>query len=160
MLLAWDPGESRVGFAMADYLPEWRQLDMKMCRIVPASEIYSMLELCEKLLKPDQKHVFIIENFRVDSRVRGAAFQWSEMQTVRMIGALEYAAYRMNNSPVFLQEPGIVLGQAKRWAPFKWPKGHLPDDKSAYCHLAYHAMKQNLIDTTDDITQNGQEKLW
>jgi hypothetical protein len=87
-------------------------------------------------------------------------YQWSEMQTIRQIGALEYAAFRMNNSPVTFQEPGVVLGAAKRWAPFPWPKGHLPDDKSAYCHLFYWASKRNMVDTTDDILQNGQEKLW
>lgn len=119
-----------------------------------------MLELAEKLLQPGQKHTFVIENFRVDTQVRGAMFQWSEMETSQMIGALKYAARRMNNSEVIMQEPGAVLGAAKRWAPFKWPKGHLPDDKSAYCHLAYFGMKRGLIDTTDDILQKGQEMLW
>lgn len=160
MILTFDPGEARIGFAMAQYLPEARKLDLKMCRIVPASELYDMLSLAEGMLKPGQKHTFVVENFRIDSKVRGAVFQWSEMQTVRQIGALEYAAKRMNDSPVILQEPGVVLGAAKRWAPFKWPKGHLPDDKSAYCHLAYHAMKAGLIDTTDDILEGGQEKMW
>lgn len=160
MILTWDPGDVRVGFAMASWDKERRKLDMKMCRIIPATEVYDMLELAEKLLPPDGQHEFVVENFRVDKEVRGAMFQWSDMQTSQMIGALKYAARRMNNSPVTMQEPGVVLGAAKRWAPFKWPKGHLPDDKSAYCHLAYYAMKRRLIDTTDDILEKGQEKLW
>jgi hypothetical protein len=158
---------------MATWQQEKRKLDLKMCRIIPATDVYAMLELAEKLLKPGQTHEFVIENFRIDdrderrgypkygkSRNAGQMYQWSEMQTIRQIGALEYAAFRMNNSPVTFQEPGVVLGAAKRWAPFPWPKGHLPDDKSAYCHLFYWASKRNMVDTTDDILQNGQEKLW
>lgn len=145
---------------MASYDEERRKLDLKICRIIQGSQVYDMLELAETLLQPGQTHTFVIENFRVDSEVRGAMFQWSDMETSQMIGALKYAARRMNNSEVVVQEPGVVLGAAKRWAPFKWPKGHLPDDKSAYCHLAYWAMKRGLIDTTDDILKKGQEMLW
>lgn len=160
MILTWDPGDVRVGFAMASHLQDQGKLDLKICRIISADDVYDMLGLAESLLQPGQTHTFVIENFRVDSKVRGAVFQWSDMATSRMIGALQYAAYRMNNSKVVMQEPGVVLGAAKRWAPFNWPKGHLPDDKSAYCHLAYYAMKRGLIDTTDDILRNGQEHLW
>lgn len=145
---------------MASWIEERRKLDLKICQIVPGDQVYDMLELAETMLQPGQKHTFVIENFRVDSEVRGAMFQWSEMETSQMIGALKYAARRMNNSDVVMQEPGVVLGAAKRWAPFKWPKGHLSDDKSAYCHLAYYAFKNYLIDTTDDILVKGQEKLW
>lgn len=145
---------------MASYDEERRKLDLKICRIIQGSQVYDMLELAETLLQPGQTHTFVIENFRVDSEVRGAVFQWDDMETSQMIGALKYAARRMNNSEVVVQEPGAVLGAAKRWAPFKWPKGHLPDDKSAYCHLAYWAMKRGLIDTTDDILKKGQEMLW
>lgn len=158
---------------MASWLEDKRKLDLKICSIIPATQVYDMLEMAEAMLQPGQKHTFVIENFRVDDRDErhksGRArydqknvskFQWSDMQTSQMIGALRYAARRMNNSEVVMQEPGVVLGAAKRWAPFKWPKGHLPDDKSAYCHLAYWAMKRGLIDTTDDILKKGQEMLW
>lgn len=181
MILTWDPGDVRVGFTMAEYLKDERKLNMHIMRIVPAAEVFALLELAETMLKPGETHQFVVENFRNDqlirdqeyggrgvggrSRGRGGSplmFQWSEMKTSRMIGTLEYAAYRMNKSPFVLQEPGPVLGGAKRWAPFEWPKGngHLPDDKSAYCHMAYWAMKQGMIDTTDDILFKGQEKLW
>lgn len=163
MILAWDPGDVRVGFAMAEHWPEKRKLDLKICQTVPAEEVYSMLGLAETLLEPGQKHTFVVENFRIDTKGRGVTFQWNEMLTIRMIGALEYAAFRMNDSPVVMQEPGHVLGNAKRWAPFPWKKSydkHLPDHLSAYCHLANYAIKKGLIDTTDDILENGQEKLW
>lgn len=160
MILSFDPGEVNVGFCMFLYNEELRKADLKYMAVLTPEQTYEMLELAEGMLKPGQTHTFVIENFRIDQKVRGAVFQWSEMKTVRLIGALEYAARRMNKSKVVLQEPGPVLSQARKWAPFKWPKGHLPDDKSAYCHGAYYMMKYRYIDTVDDILQKGQEKLW
>lgn len=160
MILSFDPGDVTVGFAMATWDQERRKFNLLMCRKFPAGELYDMLQMAEALLQPGEKHTFIIENFRTDTKVRGAVFQWNEMLTSQMIGTLKYAAFRMNNSDVVIQEPRDVLGAAKRWAPFQWPKGHLPDDKSAYCHLAYWGFKTGRIDTTDDILENGQEKLW
>lgn len=160
MILVWDPGPARTGFIMAEYLPEQRKIDIKVMSIVPGDQVKDMLGLAEGMLLPGQTHTFVIENFRVDTQARGNIFQWDDMKTSKMIGAIEYAAYRMNDSPVVLQEPGPVLSQAKRWAPFKWPKGHLPDDKSAYCHLFYWANKRGMVDTTDDLIMKGQEQLW
>jgi hypothetical protein len=166
LILAFDPGDVRVGFAMASYSKERRKLDLKICTIIAADQLYNYLGMAESLLPENGTHTFVIENFRNDQLTRNrlgksvSMFQWNEMLTSQMIGTLKYAAFRMNDSPVTLQEPGVVLSNAKRWAPFKWPKGHLPDDKSAYCHLAFYAMNARLIDTVDDILQNGQEKIW
>lgn len=160
MILSFDPGEVNVGFCMLQYDEAIRKADLRYMAILRPEQTFEMLELAEGLLKPDGTHIFVIENFRVDEKVRGARFQWSEMKTIRMIGALEYAARRMNKSPVILQEPGPVLSGARNWAPFRWPKGHLPDDKSAYCHAAYYMMKRRMIDSVDDILDKGQEKLW
>jgi len=163
MILVWDPGPARTGFIMASYLPDERKINIEMMKIIPGEEVYTYLGLVEKLLAPGEKHTFIVENFRVDEKIRGRVFQWDEMETSQMIGTLKYAAYRMNNSPVFIQEPATALSNAKRWAPWPWLKRydrHLDDDKAAYCHLFVWANKRRMINTTDDILMKGQEKLW
>ena len=106
---------------------------------------------------------FVIENFRVDTVARTgknqAMFQWNEMLTSQSIGRVKLLA-RWINAPVFMQEPSAVWPMARKWCPFPLPKGHPPDDASAFCHGA-HFMKQNgLIPNADRITFNGQEKMF
>jgi hypothetical protein len=146
-----------------------RTADLKFIRILNTQEVYKTLELAEKMLPEGGTHTFVIENFRADvnnvsgrqGRTKSAGmFQWSEMKTSQLIGTLTYAAYRMNQSPVILQEPGQVLTMGRVWCDLPVPKkGHIPDDKSAYIHGAHYMMNAGLIDSVDDILKNGQERL-
>lgn len=166
MIISWDPGEKRTGCCMFKYDEESKTANLILKEILGPKQVYETLELAEKLLKDGQQHTFVIENFRTDalgirsSRGRNAAamFQWSEMETSQLIGTLKYAAYRMNNSPVVLQEPGI-LTMGRVWCDFPVPKGHIPDDISAYIHGATYMMKQNMIGSVEDIIKHGQGRL-
>lgn len=106
---------------------------------------------------------FVIENFRVDTVSRGgrdsSRFQWNEMLTSQMIGRVRLLAEWLE-APVFMQEPSSVWPMARKWAPFPLPKGHPPDDKSAFCHGAKFMMDKGLINTVDQITFNGQDKMF
>ena len=101
---------------------------------------------------------FVIENFRMDSHVRGAVFQWNELLTSQMIGRVKLCAEWLE-APVFMQEPGPALSMGRKWCPFKLPKGHIPDDKSAFIHGAHFMMSKKLIGSVDQITLFGQAEL-
>lgn len=158
MILAFDPGEKNIGFAMFSYNAEEKMADLKALKVLSKRELYTILAMAEGLLKEGKKHTFVIENFRVDSRVRGVNFQWSEMETIRVIGSLEYAAFRMNDSPVVFQEPRI-LGMGRKWCDLKVNKGHIQDDVAAYMHGAYYMMSAGMIGGVSQIRKFGQESL-
>lgn len=168
MIIAWDPGEKNIGCAMFSYNEEARTANLMFKRILTRDTMYKVLELAEgMLLNENQRHTFVIENFRIDPnnvanrnpRGRSSAmFQWSEVETSQVIGALRYAAFRMNQSDVVMQEPGI-LAMGRKWCDFKVPKGHIPDDVSAYIHGLHYMMKYGLINSTDDVIREGQTRL-
>lgn len=169
MIIAFDPGDKNIGCAMFSYSEEEKKANLLFKRVLNRETLYSVLELAEKMLvgKPDVKHTFVIENFRIDPnnvanrnpRARSSAmFQWSEVETSQVIGALKYAAYRMNNSDVVMQEPAI-LAMGRKWCDFKVPKGHIPDDISAYIHGLHYMMKFGLIQSPDDVIREGQTRL-
>lgn len=161
MILAIDPGDVRIGFTMFSYNAEKRKADLRVKAIVTLEELYQMFAMAEAMLKQGQTHTFVCENFRTDTMVRGAQFQWNEMLTSQCIGAVKYAAYRMNNSEVVMQEPK-VLAQARRWCDFPMPKnanGHIKDDVSAYIHGAHYMMSKRMINNVDDILKFGQETM-
>lgn len=166
MIVSWDPGEKRTGCCIFKYDKNSKTADLVYKSILNAPQVYETLELVENLLSPGGTHTFVIENFRADvlgvrnnrSKASAAMFQWSEMETSQLIGTLKYAAYRMNRSPVVMQEPGI-LTMGRVWCDFKVPKGHIPDDISAYIHGAHYMMDARMIGSVDDITKFGQGKL-
>lgn len=166
MILAWDPGDVRTGFAMFKYMEETKTADLLSLEILNTSQVYDMLELAEKMLGDGKQHTFVIEDFKADvmgiksgrGRSQAAMFQWNQMLTSQLIGTIKYAAHRMNRSPVILQESSI-LATGRVWCDFKLPKGHIPDDKSAYIHGAHYMMKNRMIDTVDDIIKHGQGRL-
>lgn len=163
MIIAVDPGEKNIGIAMFTYNEEKKMADLKVLKVVDRDTLWVNLAIAEDLLKEGHNHTFVIENFRVDTNIRQSKnanmFQWSEVQTVRVIGALEYAAFRMNNSKVVFQEPRI-LGMAKKWCDIPGAKkSHMPDEVSAYCHGAHYMIQQGMIGSVDQITKFGQESL-
>ena len=171
MIIAWDPGEKNIGCAMFSYDEKERKANLLFKRILDRANMYGVLELAEKMLAGNEnvKHTFVIENFRIDPNNvanrnvgRGgrssAMFQWSEVETAQVIGTLRYAAHRMNQSDVVMQEP-TILAMGRKWCDFKVPKGHIPDDISAYIHGLHYMIKFGLIDSPDDVIRNGQTKL-
>lgn len=161
MIFGIDPGDVRIGFTMFSYNAEKRKADLRIREIVDLAKLYQMFTLAEGMLQKDQTHTFVVENFRTDTQVRGVTFQWNEMLTSQCIGAIRYAAYRMNNSRVVLQEPRI-LAMGRKWCDLPVPKnpnGHIKDDVSAYIHGAHFMMTEGMIDTVDDILKFGQEKM-
>lgn len=177
MIIAWDPGEKNIGCAMFSYNEDEELANLLFKRTVNKADMYKILEMAEKMLinQPGEKHTFVIENFRIDPlditnrqasggranprrRTTGSMYQWDEVLTSQTIGALKYAAFRMNQSHVIMQEPGI-LTMGRKWCDFKIPKGHLPDDISAYIHGVHYMIKAGLITSTDQIIHAGQSKL-
>ena len=138
--------------------------DLKIMQILSSKGLGDMLKVIwgigqvkSEIATSQPQLFFVVENFRMDSQVRGAVFQWSELETSQMIGRVKLCAEWME-APVFMQEPAI-LAIRKKDAPFSIPKGHLPDDKSAFLHGAHFMITKRLIETVDQITMFGQEKL-
>lgn len=167
-IISIDPGDVRNGFCYFVYNTETKTADTKIMKICSQHGVRDLLKVVwgitqvkttsdidEALAKPEV--FFVCENFRVDSKVRGAMFQWSEMETVRMIGAVQLAA-EWSEAPFILQEPGSVFPMAHKWAPFKMTK-HPRDDHAAWCHGVKFMMGKNWIRTPDQVTLFGQEKL-
>lgn len=168
MIISIDPGDVRIGFCMFTYSQDTRKADLRIKEILDTEGLYQMLNLLDGLTGPTKKHVFVMENFRVDvNDVAGRGnghpvmFQWNEMLTSQVIGAVKYAAFRLNNSKVVMQEPRI-LTMGRKWCDFPVPanpKTHLKDDVSAYIHGAHFMMKAQMIDSVKDITKFGQAEL-
>lgn len=175
-IISVDPGDVNNGFCYFKYDGATKSADLKIMKVCGPREMSDLLRVIWGLgqipLKEEQKKsngdakanpynmFFIIENFRMDSQVRGAIFQWNEMLTSQMIGRVKLCAEWMD-APVFMQEPGNVLPQARKWVPpqFKWRGNHPPDQVSAFCHGAHFMMSKNLIQTVDQISIGGQERL-
>lgn len=172
-LFAVDPGDVNNGFCYFKYDTETKTADTKIMRIFDEDGLDDMLKTVwgigqVKYTDDPAKHeppaiYFVVENFRIDGHVRQKVFQWSEAVTIRQIGKVKLVARWMDASFI-LQEPKDVWPMARKWAPasLKVPqssKVHVPDDKSAWCHGAKFMRKRNWINTVDQITFFGQERL-
>lgn len=163
LILAIDPGEKNNGMAFFKWDDETRKADLKFMEVFSQEQIFSQLKLIHDIAKVGAPLEIVIENFRVDPNnfanrgYRGKSnltFQWSEMKTSRIIGAVEFVAHSIE-APLTFQEPGI-LGMARKWCDLPLPKGHIPDDKSAYIHGVHYMREKNYIRTPDDVTKFGQ----
>lgn len=172
-IFSFDPGDTNNGFCYFKYDTETKKADLRIMQVLSQSSLHDMLKVAwgvsqlktETTDDPTERNppemYFVVENFRVDSKSRGAIFQWSEMETIRVIGAIELAA-KWCNAKFILQEPGEVWPMARKWAipyPFKKINVHPEDDKSAWCHGAKYMMKRRWIGTVDQITMFGQERM-
>lgn len=160
-VFSWDPGDVRIGFCHFKTELGSGKADIRAKVIFdPDGAISYMKTLYELTQKANVKAFFVIENFRVDTvtKSRGAMFQWNEMLTSQMIGAIKVVA-NWSGSKVFMQEPSSVLGNARRWSPIPLPKGHIKDDDSAMLHGMKFLMDKNLIRVPEDVTFMGQEKF-
>lgn len=161
-----DPGDKNNGFCFFKYNTEAKTADTLIMDILTPkllSQRLNQIYLGSQVDGFDSKSWnFVVENFRVDSNVRGAMFQWNEVSTAKMIGRVEFVAEAMD-APIILQEPANVLPMARKWAKPAFGKkmeaNHLKDDISAWCHGVHFMMKRNWIGTTDQVTIRGQERL-
>lgn len=169
-IISVDPGDSNNGFCYFKYDNERKIADLRVMQILSPKGLSDMLkviwgigqtvpeEVRQETRSNPLRVYFVVENFRMDSHVRGAVFQWSELLTSQAIGKVKLCAEWMD-APVFMQEPKI-LAQAQKWGPWgKLPK-HIPDDKSAFLHGQHFMTSKNLIRTVDQITFMGEEKLF
>lgn len=171
-IIAVDPGDVNNGFAYFKHDSE-NGVDLKIMKICGSKELSDLLRVIwgigqnawdsnpEEQPRNPANMFFVIENFRMDSNVRGAVFQWNELLTSQMIGRVKLCAEWMD-APVFMQEPGPVLTQGRKWASSifgKLPK-HIPDDKAAFIHGAHFMMSKRLIQTVDQIRMFGQEAIY
>jgi hypothetical protein len=162
-VFAIDPGDKNNGFCYFKYDPETKTADTKIMQVMDQKGVHDMLKIAWGVSQADESPelFFVVENFRVDSKSRGAIFQWSEMETIRVIGAIELAA-KWCNAKFVLQEPGEVWPLARKWAipyPFHRINKHPEDEKSAWCHGAKFMMRMRWIDTVDQVTMFGQERM-
>lgn len=162
-IFAFDPGDKNNGFAYFKYDTEAKMADTKIMKIMTQDEVEDILKIPWGVSQanPEAELYFVVENFRVDSKGRNVTFQWSEMETIRMIGAIKLAA-KWANGKFILQEPGAVWPLARKWAipyPFKRINVHPEDDKSAWCHGAKFMQDCRWINTVDQITMFGQERM-
>lgn len=160
-IVSIDPGDVNNGFCYFKYNPETKTADTKIMKIMGAREVSTMLRMMWEIGQAGSTKAsifFVIENFRVDSHIRGAMFQWSEMLTSQMIGRIKLCAEWLE-APVYMQEPSNVLPMGRKWAPFKVPKGHIPDDKSAWIHGVHWMKSKGLITSPSQVTFFGQETL-
>jgi hypothetical protein len=162
-LISVDPGDVNNGFCFFKYDATTRKADTRIMQVLSSDSLEDYLKIMwgtvNSAPKEDPPEVhFVVENFRIDGHVRNKVFQWSEVVTVRNIGKVQMVA-KWLGAKFTTQEPGNVLPMGRKWAPFKLPKGHIPDDKSAWIHGAHYMMNMKWINTVDQITMMGQEKL-
>ena len=141
LLLSFDPGK-RTGFAIFTW--ETGKLHSKT--------ILEYDELTTVLITLTPKHppqVIVVEDYiiRPGAANRGHA----RGEAMRVIGQLEGVAARLGCS-LIKQRPEIRLVAAK-WAGYKVPRGHMPDDMSAELHGIYYLRQQGKYTTALERTR-------
>lgn len=86
--------------------------------------------------------VFVVEEYRVYAS-KAVAHIGSKVETAQVIGQISATARRMGIEVVM--QPATILNIAMMWAQVKKPKGHLPDDVSAYLHGYYYLHRKGII---------------
>jgi hypothetical protein len=165
-IIAIDPGDVNNGFCYFKYDTDTRKADLRIMEILGAKGLSDILKVMWGIGQAKERGsnennpydmFFVIENFRMDSMVRGAMFQWNQMLTSQMIGRVKLCAEWLD-APVFMQEPAITAN-GRKFVARKLPK-HIPDDWSAFIHGAHFMLSKKLIQTVDQITLKGQGNLF
>lgn len=154
-----DPGDKNNGFCYAKYDTETKIADIRIMKIMDQDELIAIFKVMWgiKQKTPDQDIVLVAENFRIDTKIRNAKFQWNEMEVIRVLGMVKLLASLLECTLVF--QEASILGIRRKSVPFKVNKGHLSDEHAAYMHLAEYLLKRRMIMTEDQITFFGQEAL-
>jgi len=100
-------------------------------------------------IQTNQVTRFVVEEFIS----RGRVTQGSRNEASQVIGAITLVARRLGVA-VVKQNPSDRLIGAK-WTQVKVPKGHMPDDMSAYLHGSFYLIKNNIKPTALERSRNG-----
>lgn len=93
---------------------------------------------------------FVVEEFIS----RGDVTRGSRNEASKIIGIIDFVA-RQHGIPVTKQRPSDRLIAAK-WTQVKVPKGHMPDDMSAYLHGSFYLIKNNIKPTALERQRNAR----
>jgi hypothetical protein len=157
LIIAIDPGAVNTGVAMFRYDSEAKKAHMFYLKILHEDAEKQIMSV---IGKSEPKHTVVLEAFRNAMSTgnfrnrKSANMTAAELATNKLANKIKATAAG-NGHELILQEPSI-LAMGKKWCDYKLPKGHIPDDKSAYIHGVYYMMKAGLIRTTDDIVKFGQ----
>lgn len=117
--VAIDPGDKRIGVAA------FAEDGSEIYRTILTPEEF-MLYLNDGYTAPKR---FVVESWRMTpGKTRGG----SQMLSSQTIGMVKFRAYQLN-VPIYYQQPDI-LQVAAMHEGIKLPKGHCPDDLSAFLH--------------------------
>lgn len=141
LLLSFDPGK-RTGLAIFNF--ETGEEEKRLVLTYgPLTEFLGELQPSSRIA------VILVENYRQRPGVRQRGHTLGE--AMRVIGQAESAAYRLG-VPLIKQEP-IILSIAAKWAGYKMPKGHIPDQDSAFLHGIYYLRQQGKYITALERTR-------
>ena len=125
MILGIDPGET-TGWALLSSVG--KLVDMGQVK-------YDGLHKWLDSLSSEIETV-VIENFRIRP---GTNFTWSEMKTIKVIGALEYRAACIHARVVFQEPSSYNIGS--KWAGVTIPKNHdISHQVIAYAHATFYSV--------------------
>lgn len=160
MIIAIDPGSVRTGVAMFKYNEEKRKADLRLMQILLGGECEDIFNV---LKARGSSHIVVLEAFKNAFATgnfrnrRSAQMTAHELATNKLAKKIEGAA--IHGGHEFIKQEPSVLSMGRKWCPFPLPKGHIPDDKSAFIHGAHYMMSSGKIDTVNDITMYGQERM-
>jgi len=141
LLLSFDPGK-RTGIATFDF--PTGTLKHKWI-----SNYQDLTEWLASITRQNNVVAIVVEDYiiRPGAGNRGHA----RGEAMRVIGQLEATSYRLGCS-LIKQRPEVRLVAAK-WAGYKVPRGHMPDDVSAELHGIYYLRQQGRYTTVLERTR-------
>ena len=134
MYAAFDPG-GRTGIAI--FYSDGSDLTKKSL-----TEEHFLLYL-QMLIKVRDNtfNTFIVEDFRL-RQDKALDLVGNNFVASRMIGAIQLTAHILKVPIVY--QPSSILPTALKWAGIPKPRGHLPDELSAYAHGIHYLVKNNI----------------
>jgi hypothetical protein len=182
MIISVDPGEKNIGICLFKYDTEKKKADLRVKTILSGPEaLFDVLAVAEGMVSAGSKiNTVVCENYRIRpvdesynrkspsrspygrSQSGGISTKdfWSEVLTIRVIGACQFFAYRVGAE--FVLQESRILAMGRKWCDFpvpQSPSSHIKDDISAYIHGVHYMVQQRMIRGVDDVTKFGQEKL-
>ena len=128
MYLSIDPGDERSGWARFDATGTSTGHGI----------LYGKESLYNLLFEEGEKNplisLMICEDYKLFD-FAAKAQSWSKLSTVRLIGSIEYWCHY--NGVELVLDPPVNLIMGAMYSGMKKPKGHCPDDLSAYFHGVY-----------------------
>jgi hypothetical protein len=126
--LAIDPGET-TGYA--SFNTNGDGIELGSCR--DREQVYRMLA-------KQRPNVIIMEDYIINPNISHGN---SKVETVRVIGAIEYYAW-LNDAKVILQ-PNTIKSIGYRWAGISKPKNHaISHEPDAYVHGVFYLQKNGI----------------